>query len=96
MVVLKHKIEKRAWALFLQLEKKTRMVIKMRYGFTCPLPEVERDFQDARILIPRCKEAKCFYVDSECESDLLPAGCVLLVAALLTSAKDKEEKGEEA
>lgn len=47
---------------------------------TCPLT-TGRPF-DIEALIPMCREARCPFVDSEWDSDELPANCTLLVAAL--------------
>jgi len=63
----------------------------------CPIMEKfnnQHIWRDIHKLVPECRKAKCWYVDSEHDSEYLPSGCVLLVAALLACAKEKRENKE--
>jgi len=56
----------------------------------CSLPREKRQFNDARRLIKDCHSVNCWFVESDFTD--LPAGCVLLVAGLLASKREKEEE----
>jgi len=63
----------------------------------CPIMEklnIEAIWKDIYKLVPECRKADCWYVDSEHDREYLPSGCVLMVAALLACAKEKREKRE--
>lgn len=55
--------------------------------YNCPLGNPE-EWDNIRALVKRCKAVDCSYLEDTDEE--LPIGCVLLVAALLESAKEKE------
>ena len=53
----------------------------------CPLPDPIKYLNKVHKLIGRCRHATCFFVDSDLDSDEMPAGCVLMAAALLASQR---------
>ena len=58
----------------------------------CPLKNTEQQFKNARQLIRDCVKTKCWYVRSELQDEYLPSGCLLLVACLFASKREKAKQ----
>ena len=53
----------------------------------CPLTDEQTSKaleEPLKQLISKCREAKCFFVDSDHDTDYLPSNCVLIVVAMLS------------
>ncbi len=57
-------------------------------SYTCPLPQDKRQVEDGHRLVEDCREAECFYVDTE-RPEQKAANCLMMVAALLAARKEK-------
>lgn len=62
----------------------------------CPLPsKAQSEALDLPLksLIPKCRNIKCSFVDSDHDSDYLPGNCVLFVVAMINNGpKQSDEK----
>ena len=66
------------------------MVEGVGEGMNCPLSNEKQMAaldEPLKTLITQCRAKECCFVDSEHDSDYLPANCVLLVVAMLNPRK---------
>lgn len=62
----------------------------------CPLLALDKNLeQGLRSLIHKCRAVECDYVDSDHDTDYMPAGCILLVVALCEKEAGPGQSGPE-